>query len=139
MNMFERYMANIYEKDKKPILMLRVRDYDLDEDINNVLKDVMSLYDDQYNVLRKTLLKLYKNVIAAKTDPLDKTERLYLNNQEYDVIIANDNGFIDLCKDIVTNVTTTDKVLLDNEFVIKIDMIIERITKGKSKIKRCCR
>ena len=130
MNLFERYIPDIYEKDKKPILMFRVRDYDLDEDIDEVLKDVMTKHDDQYNTLRRTLDNLYKYVVATKTNPLNKIERQLLSNHDYDLILMSEESeFNILCEKIKEYIITTEYITV-KLFIDKFNDIVERINKS---------
>jgi hypothetical protein len=126
MNMFERYMPNIYTKSKKPILVLRCRDYDLDDDISTVLGDLLEHHNDQYNSLRKTIRNIYKDVIAMSTEMLSKTERRYLNNNDYDLVLkCEENGFLKLCVDIAATCKPLEKIIFDDRFTKSIEKIID--------------
>lgn len=132
MNLFEKHMPNIYNKKYKPNLIFRIRDYDLDEKIENTLKDLMVEHEDQYNALRLTINKLFKQVNAISTEPLNKNERNILNEKNYKLILAlKDNGFEHMCE-YISNISRESIYQNYNElFINNIESIINKLIDDK--------
>jgi hypothetical protein len=132
MNLFERYIPNIYENTNRPLLIFRIRDYDMDDKIEDVLNDLLELQDDQYDTIRRTINKLYKSVNAFSTSPLTKEEKKTLSNHEYDIVLLSlDNEFAKFCEDIEKTVLMTKPIILTKEHIDTIDGTIDKMNKDK--------
>ncbi len=132
MNLFERYIPNIYENINRPLLIFRIRDYDMDDKIEDVLNDLFELQDDQYDTIRRTINKLYKSVNAFSTSPLTKEEKKTLSNHEYDIVLLSlDNEFAKFCEDIEKTVLMTKPIILTKEHIDTIDGTIDKMNKDK--------
>jgi hypothetical protein len=131
-NLFERYIPNINEKDNKPILMFRVRDWGLHDSIDDALMYTLTEQKDQFEPLRSTICRLFSSVRAVKTEPLTKAQMMLLNTQQYDKMLEDDtSGFAEACKQILEIVEKTEKKIINIETASKFEHMIKQINDNK--------
>lgn len=71
------------EKDQKPMLFFRMRDYNLDCDPNLIVQKTFAIHNDQYDKVRGAIHKLFPTIDTITTAPLGKKEQTELKNKNY--------------------------------------------------------
>lgn len=132
-NLFERYIPTLSEKNNKPILMFRVRDWNLTDSVEDALTYTLAKQKDQFEPLRSTISRLFSSVKAVKTESLEKSQITMLNSQQYDKMIKDDtSGFASACKYILDVVKTTDPIILSVDTTInRFKEMIKQINDNK--------
>jgi hypothetical protein len=133
MHLFEKYIDNYESRENKPILLMRVRDYSLDENINKMLDFTVKLgRNDQYECIRKTINKLFSSTSAVSTDSLNSYQRKMLANNQYLEILEEKCGFREVCKEIVEKTKSQIKFKhLDSKFTDNLNYIVGQINNNK--------
>jgi len=108
----------------KPILVIRIADYELDNDINEVIKITMTPQNDQYDNIRNAMKTLFSNIIGIQTNYLDKSDITNMKKHKYmQVLENNENNYLFCIRtilDLTVNIqykkltTKTLQQLIDN-------------------------
>jgi hypothetical protein len=134
MTLFEKFIANIDKKQNKPKLIIRVRDYTLDEDISDILLDTLIEHDDQYSCLKKSIKNLFSDITAIKSNQLTMQHIKDLKSYNYlNILNDEETGFRSLCTSIIDTIHTTQLKYITPTFIENFLTIIEQIN-SNSKI-----
>lgn len=107
-------------RDNNCVLYIRIADYDLDEDSSHLKNKLFTLQDDQYDNVRKSILKLFNEIYICNTLSLDREEKKYLKNNKYNSILSNnDNKFKIIISDIINKVNTLKPMTINLKKLVK--------------------
>ncbi len=111
----------------KPDLLFRIRDYGLDNPINEILSKILHKCDDQYQTIRDSMRNLFNSINAISTNILDRTEINYLKNKDYmKVLEVKENGIEGCFNNLVCNLSNYKKVEYQC-FITQVNIIINMI------------
>lgn len=129
---FILYSDNIIQNiTSKPKLLFRIKDYSLDEPINELLLNTMLLQNDHFDNIRIALSKLFLNISAIDTEIPSYDDFLLLRNHRYlDFINQEEVKFREVIKYVdntLKDVKSTSIIL----FIQKFKYIINKVSKIK--------
>lgn len=119
------------EKINKPILYFRMRDYNLDSDVNEILERTFENRNDQYDNVRKAIKKLFPNIKAFFTEPMGKREQHTINNKEYSLLYddIDEYNFKSCFDEILSNINNNTCDI--NNLIIHMQKTIEQINNNE--------
>lgn len=112
---------------KKPRLVFRISDVDLQLDAETNLEKMLAEKQDQYQNIRESITEMFESPVPVMTAALDRSEKLALKSHEYKKVLANrENGFA----------AATEKILglLDRVDLTRSDLWFLSVTKIIDKI-----
>ena len=107
MNSFESVNNN------NNILYVRISDYDLEDDSNNLYEKLFNKMDDQYDNVRESMIKLFNKIVIKDTYSLDRSEKKLLKSENYSKFLENENNFLNVIKDIYEELKDLDMINID--------------------------
>ena len=118
-------------KINKPILYFRMRDYNLDSDVNEILERTFENRNDQYDNVRKAIKKLFPDIKAFFTEPMGKREQHTINNKEYSILYDDiDEYNFKFCFDeILSNINNNTNDI--NNLLIHMQKTVEQINNNE--------
>ena len=81
----------------KPILVIRIADYDLDDNIDDVIKITLEHQNDQYDNIRNAMTTLFSTIIGLQTNHLDKSDMINMKSHKYLDILKNKENNYEEC------------------------------------------
>jgi hypothetical protein len=122
-NMFDKF-----DSINKPILYFRIADYELTGNIDELKNNLFVLQNDQYDNVRESCQLLFSNIQIKITETITKNDKKLLNNNKYTTFLDDeDNNFINVIKDIYSNLEILPKKN------INLDLLVNNIN-NNSKI-----
>lgn len=91
------FVNRIENINTKPILVIRIADYDLDDSIDDVIKITLEHQNDQYDNIRNAMSTLFSTIIGLQTNHLDKTDMINMKNHRYLNILKNKENNYEEC------------------------------------------
>lgn len=86
----------------KPKIIFKISDVDLEINPNKNLEKTLIHRDDQYQNIRESLMNLFSELNAYKTECLDRSEKQLLKNKKYYSFIQNEeNGFNEIIEKLL--------------------------------------
>lgn len=83
----------------KPILVIRIADYDLDDRIDDVIKITLTHQNDQYDNIRNAMTTLFSTIVGLQTNHLDKTDITNMKSHRYlDILKNEENNYANCVK-----------------------------------------
>lgn len=125
--------ANYIKSDKydKPNLIIRVRDYDLDENVNDTFSELMKTNNDQYQTIRDSIKNLFWSTQVVSTNILDRKEIKLLKENSYTQILdSNENGINECFVNCVDKIQSSNSVTL-KDFVNKLQTIVSQLNENQ--------
>ena len=107
-------------------LLIRVADYDLDDDVGNLGKKLFNLQKDQYDNVRKSINKLFNVKQIKSTEAITKKDKTNIKNNDYNALINNKENDIGNFIEYAFSLLKTRK-----PHTININNIIESINNNK--------
>jgi len=102
--------SSLIEQSKRPKIMFRISDQDLKADPQQNLIKVLENRKDQYQNVRESVKKLFSELLAMKTEPLERSEKALLQNKDYYKFLENsENNFRNVCGSIIEELYKTSK------------------------------
>ena len=119
------------EKINKPILYFRMRDYNLDSDVNEILERTFENRNDQYDNVRKAIKKLFPDIKAFFTEPMGKREQHTINNKEYSLLYddIDEYNFKFCFNEIISNINNNTNDI--NNLLIHMQKTVEQINNNE--------
>jgi hypothetical protein len=119
------------KKINKPILYFRMRDYNLDSDVNEILERTFENRNDQYDNVRKAIKKLFPNIKAFFTEPMGKREQHTINNKEYSLLYddIDEYNFKFCFNEILSNINNNTNNI--NDLIIHMQKTVEQINNNE--------
>jgi len=81
----------------KPILVIRIADYDLDDNIDDVIKITLEHQNDQYDNIRNAMTTLFSTIIGLQTNHLNKSDMINMKSHRYLDILKNEENNYEEC------------------------------------------
>ena len=91
------FVNRIENINTKPILVIRIADYDLDDSIDDVIKITLEHQNDQYDNIRNAMSTLFSTIIGLQTNHLDKTDITNMKSHRYLNILKNKENNYEEC------------------------------------------
>lgn len=91
------FVNRIENINTKPILVIRIADYDLDDMIDDVIRITLEHQNDQYDNIRNAMSTLFSTIIGLQTNHLDKTDITNMKNHMYLDILKNKENNYEEC------------------------------------------
>lgn len=102
--------SSLIEQSKRPKIMFRISDQDLKADPQQNLNKVLENRKDQYQNVRESVKKLFSELLAMKTEPLERSEKALLQNKDYYKFLENsENNFRNVCGSIIDELNKSSK------------------------------
>jgi len=102
--------SSLIEQSKRPKIMFRISDQDLKADPQQNLIKVLENRKDQYQNVRESVKKLFSELLAMKTEPLERSEKALLQNKDYYKFLENsENNFRNVCGSIIEELNKSSK------------------------------
>jgi hypothetical protein len=102
--------SSLIEHSNRPKIMFRISDQDLKADPQQNLIKVLEDRKDQYQNVRESVKKLFSELLAMKTEPLEKSEKALLQNKDYSKFLGNsENNFRNVCESIIEELNKSSK------------------------------
>lgn len=129
MLLFEKYIDDIdSKKSDKPILVIRARDYSLDDPIESVLEDMLTSRKDQYESIRKMIKKLFSKITAINTDIISKEQLLKFKENDFKSVVDDEStNFKNACIKIIDLIQETKLKVINDKFIDKFKIIIKQV------------
>lgn len=100
----------LIEQNKHPKIIFRISDQDLKMDPKENLNKVLEFKNDQYQNVRESIKKLFSDLIAIKTETLEKAEKSLLENKNYNsLLLIKQNNFKNVCDYIIQEMHKCNK------------------------------
>jgi hypothetical protein len=133
MLLFEKYIDDTdSKKTDKPILVIRARDYTLDDSIESVLSDVLTSRKDQYESTRIMIKKLFSKIEAVSTDMISRAQLTKFKENDFKSIIDDEStNFKYACNKIIHLATETKLKVINNSFISKFKLIIDQVNNNE--------
>lgn len=117
---------------KKPNLIFRVSDYMLSDSIDDNLKQLLTEHEDQTKNTIINMKKLFNNIQAYKTNPLDRSELKMSEKGNYmGLLNSSENEFIDFINSFETNLTEIESSITINTWFNQLNEYIKMINSNK--------
>jgi hypothetical protein len=114
----------------KPKLMIRVSDYDLDNNINENISITMNYQDDQYNNIRKAMTTLFSDIIGISTNYLPAFNKTELSEHKYtNILNYKENNYKKCVKSIISKLNACSPKKINRENLLKL---IDSINNNKN-------
>lgn len=117
--------------DSKPDLCIRIRDYSLDVDVSEILRETMTKCNDQYDIIRETLKLSFNSIDVVSTSGSSFDWKLMKLNEYISILGNMENGF-KRCVDKVLQKINSHSGKLPNEFASNL---LESITSINENLK----
>ncbi len=100
----------LIEQSERPKIIFRISDQDLKMDPQENLNKVLEFKNDQYQNVRESIKKLFSDLIAVKTEPLEKSEKILLEKENYNnFLLIKYNNFKTVCDYIIQEINKCNK------------------------------
>ena len=100
----------LIEKNRHPKIIFRISDQDLKMDPQENLNKVLEFKNDQYQNVKESIKKLFSELVAIKTETLDKLEKSLLENKNYNcLLMIKENNFKNVCDYIIQEIYKYNK------------------------------
>jgi hypothetical protein len=100
----------LIEQNKHPKIIFRISDQDLKMDPQENLNKVLEFKNDQYQNVRESIKKLFSELVAIKTETLEKSEKSLLENKNYNsFLLIKQNNFKNVCDYIIQEIHKCNK------------------------------
>jgi hypothetical protein len=100
----------LIEQNKHPKIIFRISDQDLKMDPQENLNKVLEFKNDQYQNIRESIKKLFSELVAIKTETLEKSEKSLLENKNYNsFLLIKQNNFKNICDYIIQEIHKCNK------------------------------
>lgn len=114
----------------KPRLVIRVSDYDLDNNINDNINITMNYQDDQYNNIRKAMTTLFSDIIGISTNYLPAFNKTELSEHKYtNILNYKENNYKKCVKSIISKLNACSPKKINRENLLKL---IDSINNNKN-------
>jgi hypothetical protein len=101
------------------LLYIRIADYDLEEDSSKLKDKLFKLQRDQFDNVRKSMLKLFSEIYVCNTLTLDRKEKHELKEGNYLSILSNEeNKFRILVENIIQKVCELEPMSINLEELV---------------------
>ena len=120
------------DRKNKPTLYFRMRDYNLESPIDDIIGRTFTQRNDQYDNVRNAIKKLFPKINGFFTEPMGKKEQHLINNKEYDLLYddLDDYNFKSCFDEILSNVNK-DNTTCFNDLIKHMEKTLEQINKEK--------
>ena len=113
-NMFDKF-----DSINKPILYFRIADYELTGDIEELKNNLFVLQNDQFDNVRESCRLLFSDIQIKITETITKNDKKLLNNNKYTTFLNDeDNNFINVIKDIYSNLEILPKKNINLDLLV---------------------
>lgn len=100
----------LLEQSERPKIIFRISDQDLKIEPQENLSKVLEFKNDQYQNVRESIKKLFSVLIAVKTEPLEKSEKILLEKKNYNYfLLIKQNNFKIICDYIIQEINKCNK------------------------------
>jgi len=124
--------SSLIEQSKRPKIMFRISDQDLKADPQQNLNKVLENRMDQYQNVRESVKKLFSELLAMKTEPLERGEKALLQNKDYYKFLENsDNNFRNVCESIIEELNKSSKFSNFSKYYEYIQKIALELNENK--------
>ena len=124
--------SELIEKKKRPQIIFRISDCDLKIDSKQNLDKVLEHRNDQYQNVRESIKKLFSEIIAVRTESLDRKEKSFLLNENYAYFLdAKENNFRNVCITITDKINSCDKFTANDLYLPYVQKIIIDLNQNK--------
>lgn len=112
----------------KPILYFRMRDYNLESPVSEIIERTFLNRNDQYDNVRKAIQKLFPVIKGIYTEPMGKKEQHVINKHEYKLLYddIDEYNFKYCFDDILSNI--------DENNCLKTNALLNHISTTVSQI-----
>ena len=124
--------SSLIEQSKRPKIMFRISDQDLKADPQQNLNKVLENRKDQYQNVRESVKKLFSELLAMKTEPLERSEKALLQNKDYYKFLENsENNFRNVCESIIEELNKSSKFSNFSKYYEYIQKIALELNENK--------
>jgi hypothetical protein len=124
--------SSLIEQSKRPKIMFRISDQDLKADPQQNLNKVLENRTDQYQNVRESVKKLFSELLAMKTEPLERSEKALLQNKDYYKFLENsENNFRNVCESIIEELNKSSKFSNFSKYYEYIQKIALELNENK--------
>jgi hypothetical protein len=124
--------SSLIEQSNRPKIMFRISDQDLKADPQQNLNKVLEDRKDQYQNVRESVKKLFSELLAMKTEPLEKSEKAFLQNKDYFKFLENsENNFRNVCESIIEELNKSSKFSNFSKYYEYIQKIALELNENK--------
>jgi len=124
--------SSLIEQSKRPKIMFRISDQDLKADPQQNLIKVLENRKDQYQNVRESVKKLFSELLAMKTEPLERSEKALLQNKDYYKFLENsENNFRNVCESIIKELNKSSKFHNFSKYYENIQKIALELNENK--------
>jgi hypothetical protein len=124
--------SSLIEQSKRPKIMFRISDQDLKADPQQNLNKVLENRMDQYQNVRESVKKLFSELLAMKTEPLERSEKALLQNKDYYKFLENsENNFRNVCESIIEELNKSSKFSNFSKYYEYIQKIALELNENK--------
>lgn len=124
--------SSLIEQSKRPKIIFRISDQDLKADPQQNLNKVLENRMDQYQNVRESVKKLFSELLAMKTEPLERGEKALLQNKDYYKFLENsENNFRNVCESIIEELNKSSKFSNFSKYYEYIQKIALELNENK--------
>jgi hypothetical protein len=114
----------------KPILLIRIADYELDENINEIIQMTLMHQNDQYDNIRKAMTTLFSEIKGLHTNYLERSDIINMKEHKYTGILKNTtNNYFNCVSNIIDMTLSLKPKNININF---LQLLVDNINNNKN-------